>query len=73
MDAFTAVEQYCLNWVKGHQKTIRADLYKSIHDNLCKDDSNPSAVGQNVILPAIFTGSRRYMSQYFKDSLAICR
>lgn len=73
VDAFTAVEQYRLDWVKTHQKTIRSDLYKSIRDSLRKGDSNPSCIGKNVILPATFTGSKRYMSQYFKDSLAICR
>lgn len=73
VDAFTAIEQYRLDWVKGHQNTIRADLYNSIRDNLRKGDTNPNHTGKKVILPATFTGSRRYMSQYFKDSLAICR
>ncbi|XP_074342546.1 uncharacterized protein LOC141680141 [Apium graveolens] len=36
-------------------------------------DSDPMHVGKAVILPASFTGSQRYMTQYFKDSLAICR
>ncbi|KAK1358071.1 hypothetical protein POM88_051327 [Heracleum sosnowskyi] len=38
VDAFTAVEQYRLDWVKTHQTTIRADLYSSIRDSLRKDD-----------------------------------
>ncbi|XP_074326645.1 uncharacterized protein LOC141664585 [Apium graveolens] len=38
-----------------------------------KGDQAPMHVGKAVILPASFTGSQRYMSQYFKDSLAICR
>lgn len=73
VDAFTAVEQYRLDWVKNNQKTIRADLYNSIRDSIRKGDSNPTCLGKKIILPATFTGSRRYMSQYFKDSLAICR
>ncbi|XP_074346664.1 uncharacterized protein LOC141685467 [Apium graveolens] len=38
-----------------------------------KGDHDSMHVGKAVILPASFIGSQRYMSQYFKDSLAICR
>ena len=73
VDAFTAIEQYRLEWIRDHQTTIRSDLYHNIRDALQKGDSNPSTVGKPTILPASFTGSKRYMNQYFKDSLAICR
>lgn len=73
VDAFAAVEQYRLDWIKTHQHVIRSDLYRSIRDRIHRGDTESSSVGQNVILPATFTGSQRYMNQYFKDSLAICR
>ncbi|XP_074342032.1 uncharacterized protein LOC141679429 [Apium graveolens] len=73
VDQFAAIEQYRLDWVSTHQTTIRADLYNSVRDALSKGDHDPLHVGKAVILPASFTGSQRYMSQYFKDSLAICR
>ncbi|XP_074351407.1 uncharacterized protein LOC141690513 [Apium graveolens] len=73
MDQFAAIEQYRLDWVSTHQTTIRADLYNFVRDALSKGDHDPIYVGKAVILPAAFTGSQRYMSQYFKDSLAICR
>lgn len=73
VDVFTAVEQYRLDWVKKNQKIIRSDLYRSIRDSIRKGDANPECLGKNVILPATFTGFWRYISQYFKDSLAICR
>ncbi|XP_074323398.1 uncharacterized protein LOC141660318 [Apium graveolens] len=38
-----------------------------------KGDHDPMHVGKAVKLLASFTGSQRYMSQYFKDSFAICR
>ncbi|XP_074373581.1 uncharacterized protein LOC141713917 [Apium graveolens] len=60
------------DWVSTHQSTIRADLYNSVRDALNKGDHDPMHVGKAVILPASFTGSQRYMSQYFKDLLAIC-
>ncbi|XP_074346767.1 uncharacterized protein LOC141685573 [Apium graveolens] len=73
VDAFTAVEQYRLEWIKRNQKTIRSDLYNSIRDSLRKGDSDTKCQGKNIILPATFTSSQRYMSRYFKDSLFICR
>ncbi|XP_074352599.1 uncharacterized protein LOC141691739 [Apium graveolens] len=73
IDAFAAVEQYRLDWIRNHQSTIRSDLYRSIRDSLTKGDTNPGNIGKNVILPVTHTGSQRYMNQYFKDSLAICR
>ncbi|XP_063938004.1 uncharacterized protein LOC108194704 [Daucus carota subsp. sativus] len=73
VDAFAAVEQYRLDWIRTHQHVIRSDLYKSIRDFIRQGDTDSSTKGQNVILPATFTGSARYMNQYFKDSLAICR
>ena len=73
VDQFATIEQYRLDWVSTHQTTIRADLYNSVRDALSKGDHDPMHVGKAVILPASFTGSQRYMSQYFKDSLAICR
>ncbi|XP_074346354.1 uncharacterized protein LOC141685131 [Apium graveolens] len=73
VDAFTAIEQYRLDWIRGHQTTIRSDMYHNIRDALNKGDSNPENVGKATILPASFTGSKRYMNQYFKDAMAICR
>ncbi|XP_074373634.1 uncharacterized protein LOC141713983 [Apium graveolens] len=73
VDAFTAMEQYKLDWIRDNQTTIRSDLYQNIRDALQKGDSNPENVGKARILPASFTGSKRCMNQYFKDALAICR
>ncbi|WOG92304.1 hypothetical protein DCAR_0311567 [Daucus carota subsp. sativus] len=73
VDAFTAMEQYRLDWISRNQTTIRSDLYNSVRDAVRRGDNDPSHVGKCVILPASFTGSKRYMSQYFKDSLALCR
>ena len=73
VDAFTAVEQYRLDWIGRHQTTIRYDLYSSVRDTIRRGDNDPSHVGKCIILPASFTGSKCYMSQYFKDSLALCR
>ncbi|XP_074352540.1 uncharacterized protein LOC141691675 [Apium graveolens] len=73
VDAFTAIEQYRLDWIRGHQTTIRSDMYHNIRDALNKGDSNPENVRKATILPASFTDSKRYMNQYFKDAIEICR
>lgn len=67
------MEQYRLDWISRNQTTIRSDLYTSVRDAIRRGDNDPSHVGKCVVLPASFTGSKRYMSQYFKDSLALCR
>ncbi|WOH11486.1 hypothetical protein DCAR_0830973 [Daucus carota subsp. sativus] len=67
------MEQYRLDWISRNQTTIRSDLYTSVRDAVRRGDNDPAHVGKCVILPASFTGSKRYMSQYFKDSLALCR
>ncbi|KAL8133744.1 hypothetical protein AgCh_008982 [Apium graveolens] len=73
VDTFTAIEQYRLDWIRGHQTTIRSDMYHNIRYALNKGDNNPENVGKATILPASFSGSKRYMNQYFKDTIAICR
>ncbi|XP_074346710.1 uncharacterized protein LOC141685515 [Apium graveolens] len=73
VDAFTAIEQYRIDWIRGHQTTIYSDMYHNIRDALNKGDSNPENVGKATILSASFTGSKRYMNLYFKDAMAICR
>lgn len=73
VDAFSAVEQARLYWYRTHQTTVRADLYQNICDQVRKGDENPNSCGKSFILPASFTGSKRYMNQNFLDALAICR
>ena len=42
VDAFTAIEQYRLDWISGNQTTIRSDLYTSVRDAVRKGDNDPS-------------------------------
>ncbi|XP_074336941.1 uncharacterized protein LOC141674115 [Apium graveolens] len=48
-------------------------LTPHLGDAIQKGDINPSNIGKAIIIPASFTGSKRYMTLYFKDSIAICR
>ncbi|XP_074373762.1 uncharacterized protein LOC141714124 [Apium graveolens] len=73
VDAYTTIEQYKLNWVRDHQQILRLDQYSSVREALSKGNVDPAHIGKGVIIPASFTGSKRYMTQYFQDSLAICK
>ncbi|KAL8108004.1 hypothetical protein AgCh_024432 [Apium graveolens] len=58
VDAFTAIEQNRLDWIRDYQTTIRSDLYHNIKDAIQKGDRNPSNIGKSIILPASFTGTK---------------
>ena len=76
VDAWASVEQNTLNWVKHHQKELRADVYSGLRDAALGDrDNNLNLAehGHRIILPSSFSGGERHMNQLFQDSMAICR
>ena len=76
VDAWDSVEQSTLNWIKHHQKELRADVYSGLRDAVLGDrDNNLNLAehGQCIILPSTFMGSERFMTQLFQDAMAIVR
>ena len=76
VDAWASIEQNSLNWVRHHQKELRADVYSGLRDAAMgdRDDNlNLENHGSRVILPSTHIGSERHMNQLFQDSMAICR
>ena len=74
VDAFSAVEQSRLWYIRKNQKKLRAELYCNLCDVVYSTDApDASNVGQGFILPSSFVGFARYMQQNFQDSLAVCR
>jgi Helitron helicase-like domain at N-terminus len=76
VDAWASVEQNNLNWVKYHQKELRADVYSGLRDAALgdrNDNINLAEHGSRIILPSTFIGSEHHMNQLFQDSMAICR
>jgi len=73
VDAFASVEENRLRFIIKNNKNLRSEIYKGIHDALHKGDFDGNNVGKKVILPASFTGSKRYMVQNYQDAMAICR
>jgi hypothetical protein len=76
VDAWASIEQNNLNWIKFHQKELRADVYSGLRDAVLGDiDNNINLAehGRRIILPSSFLGSERYMTQLFQDAMAISR
>nr|XP_043631589.1 uncharacterized protein LOC122603041 [Erigeron canadensis] len=62
-----------LRWTRNHQPQLRAELYNNICDAVTKGDTQAAVVGKRIVLQATFTGSPRYMVQYYQDAMALCR
>lgn len=74
VDAWASTEQSELNWIRHHQKELRADVYQGLRDQAAQPnhDTDMSEIGQRIILPSSHTGSPRHMYQLFQDSMVIC-
>ncbi|PLW26213.1 hypothetical protein PCASD_26028 [Puccinia coronata f. sp. avenae] len=70
VDMYVCVKRGCLDFIRNHQLTLKADQHKRLAKNL--ENQRPSK-GKRVILPATFVGSPRCMSQLYHDAMAICR
>jgi hypothetical protein len=76
VDAWASIEQSLLNWVRSHQKELRAEAYSGLRDAAMGDrdeNINLENHGSRIILPSTHIGSERHMNQLFQDSMAICR
>ncbi|XP_058789056.1 uncharacterized protein LOC131663017 [Phymastichus coffea] len=72
VDSYVKIEKDRIEYNKSHQKEIRADTYKGLHDRMinCANDVN-GHVGKTVTLPSSFIGSPRHMQQFYQDAMAI--
>jgi len=73
VDAFASVEENRLRFIVRNNKNLRSEVYKGLEDALRRGDVDGSGLGKKVILPASFTGSKRYMVQNYQDAMAIYR
>ncbi|XP_055908459.1 uncharacterized protein LOC129943200 [Eupeodes corollae] len=63
-----------LNFIRTHQKTLRAENYIHLRDAVNNDANvNPRNVGQQIILPSTFTGSPRYLHEKNQDAMTYVR
>lgn len=73
VDAYTAVEEERLRWMRQNQENLHADLYQNVYDAVTKGDTHATTIGKRIVLPSTFTGGPRYMVQNYQDAMAICR
>jgi hypothetical protein len=73
VDAYAAIEQSRLNYLRRNQKKLRVDLYQGLQDALEAGDTDTTTLGKRIVLPSSFTGGPRFMVQLYRDAMAICR
>ncbi|KAL8143370.1 LOW QUALITY PROTEIN: hypothetical protein V2J09_016402 [Rumex salicifolius] len=72
-DAYSAVEEQRLSWVRFNQDELRAELYNNIFDTVTRGDTDTKKIGKMIVLPTTFTGSPRHMAQNYQDAMTIYR
>jgi hypothetical protein len=54
VDAYAAIEQNRLMYLRLNQKKLRANLYQGLQDTIAAGDSSTAAIGKRIILPSSF-------------------
>ena len=70
-DQWLKIEQQRLNYIRFHQKQIKAELYQGLADAIAADE--PEMAGRLTILPSTLIGSPRHNHQNYQDAMAIVR
>jgi hypothetical protein len=73
VDAYVAIEQNRLKYLRLNKKKLRADLYQGLQDAIVVGDNSVVAIRQRIILPSSFIVGPRHMVQNYQDAMAICR
>ncbi|VVC46433.1 Helitron helicase-like domain, partial [Cinara cedri] len=63
VDIYAKIETERLNFIRNHQKQLRAENYIHLKDAVGRNDVNATDLGQMVVLPSSFTGGPRYMHE----------
>ncbi len=73
MDAYAAIEENRLKYLRLNKKKFRVDLYQGLQDAIVAGDSSAAAIGQRIIVPSFFTVGPCHMVQNYQDAMAIYR
>jgi hypothetical protein len=73
VDAYSTIEASRLQFIADHQKELRCESVQGITDAIDRGLTSADSVGGRVIVPASFTGGRRYHVMNYQDAMAICR
>lgn len=73
VDAYSMIESQRLSWLRSNQGTIRSGFLAGLEEAVSRDDIDASSLGARIVLPASFTGGKRYMFNNCQDAMAICK
>ncbi|WVZ68238.1 hypothetical protein U9M48_017199 [Paspalum notatum var. saurae] len=73
VDSYSTIEGSRLQFIADHQKELRFESVQGIADAIDKGLISADSVGGRKIVPASFTGGRRYHVMNYQDAMAICR
>ncbi len=73
VDAYAAIEQSRLKYLRLNKKKLCTDLYQGLQNAIAAGDDSAAAIEQKIILPFSFTVGPRHMVQNYQDAMAICR
>ncbi|GKC87004.1 ATP-dependent DNA helicase PIF1, partial [Tanacetum coccineum] len=54
VDAFTAIEEQWLNWIRNNQDTLRVDLYHNICDAVTRGDTSAAGLRKRIVFALDF-------------------
>jgi len=72
-DAYTTIESNRLNYIKFNQSKLRCENYTSVKEAVAAGATTMEEEGNQLLIPASFTGGPRYMVQSYYDAMAICK
>jgi hypothetical protein len=73
VDTYIKIENSRLDYIWGHQDTIRADLYQGLMDSLHAGEGRADAVGKRTVLGTKFIGGPRDKRRRYMDAMALVR
>jgi acetyltransferase-like isoleucine patch superfamily enzyme len=73
VDAYAAIEQNRLKYLRLNKKKLRANFYQGLQDAIAIGDNSAVGTGHRIILPSSFTVGPRHMVQNYQDAMAISR
>jgi len=73
VDARACIDESRLWYILENQADIRMESIQGISDAVNRGCIRGNEMGKITVLPASFTGGRRYMLQNYYDRMAICR
>ncbi|KAL4105056.1 hypothetical protein QTP88_020331 [Uroleucon formosanum] len=73
VDMYAKIETERLNFIRNHQKPLRAENYIHLKDAVGRNDVYAIDIGQMVVLPSSFTGGPFYMHEPTQDAMTYVR